>query len=314
MSICLVTGGAGFIGSNLVDRLISLNHEVRVIDNESSEVHETFYWNYEKNGGVETSNFQADICNYEEIEPYFNNVEYVFHLAAESRIQPGINSPLQTIKTNTLGTANVLECARKNNVKRLIYSTTSSYYGLKNKVPNTETQSKDCLNPYSVSKVAGEELCKIYNDLYNLKTISLRYFNVYGPREPLRGPYAPVVGLFLRQVLSDQSVTIVGDGLQRRDFTHVDDVLAANLLAAFSPAYEEAFGETYNVGSGRNFSMLELAKMVGAKNIDFLPQRPGEARETLANIDKIRDAFGWAPKKNLKDYIGEILEKSNFPS
>ena len=185
---------------------------------------------------------------------------------------------------------------------------------MKNKVPNTETQSKDCLNPYSVSKVAGEELCKIYNDLYDLKSISLRYFNVYGPREPLRGPYAPVVGLFLRQVLSDQPVTIVGDGLQKRDFTHVDDVLEANLLAAFSPAVEDVFGETYNVGSGRNFSMLELAEMVGAKSIDFLPQRPGEARETLANTDKIRDAFGWAPKKNLRDYIGEILEKSNLPS
>lgn len=308
MAICLVTGGAGFIGSNLVDRLISLNHEVRVIDNESSTVHENFYWNQ---GGA--SKIQADICNYEEIEPYFHNVEFVFHLAAQSRIQPGINSPLQTIKTNILGTANILECARNNNVERLIYSTTSSYYGLKNRVPNIETQTKDCLNPYSVSKVGGEELCKIYYDLYGLKSISLRYFNVYGPREPLRGPYAPVVGLFLRQVLSDQTVTIVGDGLQRRDFTHVEDVLEANLAAAFSPAPKGAFGETYNVGSGRNFSIIELAEMVGAKKMEFLAPRPGEARKTLANTDKIRRAFGWTPKKVLKDYIDEMLEKSNSP-
>lgn len=281
----------------MVDALIALNHDVTVIDNESSEVHENFYWNSKAN------NYKLDICEYEKIRDLFIDVDMVFHLAAESRIQPGINNPLLTIKTNTLGTATVLQCARENGTKRFIYSTTSSYYGLKNSTPNVETQTKDCLNPYSVAKVAGEEICKIYSTLFGLPTLSLRYFNVYGDREPLKGPYAPVIGLFLRQNKRGLPLTIVGDGLQRRDFTHIEDVVRANLLAAFQELPETAFGQTYNVGSGRNFSMLEIASLIGADNVEFLPPRPGEARETLADINKINETLGWRPERNLEEYI-----------
>ena len=300
LSICLVTGGAGFIGSNLVDSLLELGHKVLVIDNESSEVHENFYWN------PKAENFKFDILDYDKIKPLFNNVNIVFHLAAESRIQPGISNPLLTIKTNTLGTATVLQCARESNIERVIYSTTSSYYGLKNRTPNTETQPKDCLNPYSVSKVAGEEIAEIYYKLYGLKTISLRYFNVYGRHEPLRGPYAPVIGLFLRQFKQKVPLTIVGDGKQRRDFTHVKDVIRANLMAAFDDLPDDAFGQTYNVGSGTNFSMIEIADIIGASNHEFIAQRPGEARETLADISKIRSMMGWIPEQNLKYYLEQM--------
>ena len=303
MAKCLVTGGAGFIGSNLVDRLIELNHEVIAIDNESSEVHERFYWN------ANAVNHKLDICDFEKIRPLFDGVQYVFHLAAESRIQPGINNPLLTIKTNALGTATILQSSREADVDRVIYSTTSSYYGLKNQTPNVETQSKDCLNPYSVSKVAGEEIAAIYLKLYGLKTISLRYFNVYGAREPLRGPYAPVIGLFLRQFKQKVPLTIVGDGKQRRDFTHIEDVVKANLMAAFNDLPEDAFGQTYNVGSGTNYSMIEIAEIIGASNHEFIAQRPGEARETLADISKIKNMLGWKPEQNLQQYL-ERMSKS----
>jgi UDP-glucose 4-epimerase len=300
MAKCLVTGGAGFIGSNLVDRLIELNHEVIAIDNESSEVHEMFYWN------TKAENHKIDICDFEKIRPLFDGVQYVFHLAAESRIQPGINNPLLTIRTNALGTATILQCSREAGVNRVIYSTTSSYYGLKNQTPNVETQSKDCLNPYSVSKVAGEEIAAIYLKLYGLKTISLRYFNVYGAREPLRGPYAPVIGLFLRQFKQKVALTIVGDGKQRRDFTHIEDVIKANLMAAFNDLPDEAFGQTYNVGSGTNYSMIEIADIIGASNHEFIAQRPGEARETLADISKIKNILGWEPEQNLQQYLDRM--------
>ncbi len=300
MAKCLVTGGAGFIGSNLVDRLIDLNHEVIAIDNESSEVHEKFYWN------SKAENHKNDICDFEKIRPLFDGVQYVFHLAAESRIQPGINNPLLTIRTNALGTATILQCSREAGVNRVVYSTTSSYYGLKNHTPNVETQPKDCLNPYSVSKVAGEEIAAIYLKLYGLKTISLRYFNVYGAREPLRGPYAPVIGLFLRQFKQKVALTIVGDGKQRRDFTHIEDVIKANLMAAFNDLPDEAFGQTYNVGSGTNYSMIEIADIIGASDREFIAQRPGEARETLADISKIKNMLGWEPEQNLQQYLDRM--------
>ncbi len=303
MSICLVTGGAGFIGSNLVDSLLELGHKVIVIDDESSEVHEEFYWN------TKSENHKLDICDFEKIRPLFDGVEFVFHLAAESRIQPGIHNPLLTIRTNTLGTATILQCSREAKVSRVIYSTTSSYYGLKNLTPNVETQSKDCLNPYSVSKVSGEELAAIYLKLYGLKTISLRYFNVYGEREPLRGPYAPVIGLFLRQFKQKVPLTIVGDGKQRRDFTHIEDVIKANLMAAFNDLPDDAFGQTFNVGSGTNYSMIEIANIIGASNLEFIAQRPGEARETLADISKIKNILGWKPEQNLQQYL-ERMSKS----
>lgn len=298
--ICLVTGGSGFIGSHIVDRLISLGHDVRVIDNESSEVHEQFYHN------DKAQYYKLDIADYELTRNLYNEVDYVFHLAAESRIQPAIENPILTVRTNTLGTATVLQCSREAKVKRVIYSSTSSAYGRINVPPLVETMPDDCLNPYSVSKVAGEKMCKMYTDLFGLETIIFRYFNVYGPREPLKGPYAPVVGLFLRQYKAGEPLTIVDDGTQRRDFTYVDDVVNANILAMKTDVSKEYFGTIFNVGTGSNHSVIELARMI-SHLVTFIEPRPGEAKETLADNNKLKRVFGWNPIKKIEDYVEEIL-------
>jgi UDP-glucose 4-epimerase len=296
----LVTGGAGFIGSHIVDSLINLGHEVVVLDTETSQVHDNFYHN--KNATY----YKYDISDYNLTRPLYDGVEYVFHCAAESRIQPTILNPLGAIKTNTLGTGTVLQCSREAEVKKVIYSSTSSGYGLKNQPPLSEDMSDDCLNPYSVSKVAGEKLCTMYTKLFGLKTVIFRYFNVYGPREPLRGPYAPVVGLFLRQLRAGESLTIVPDGTQRRDFTHVDDVVNANILAM--TVNHENYGETFNVGTGTNHSILELAAMISDQT-KMIEHRIGEAYITLANNTKIKKILGWEPKEDIKDYIKAELLK-----
>jgi UDP-glucose 4-epimerase len=295
---CLVTGGAGFIGSHIVDRLLELGSEVVVIDNESAIVHESFYWN------DRTSNHKFDIADYNSIRPLFENVDYVFHCAAESRIQPAVLNPILAVKTNTLGTATVLQCAREAGVKKVMYSSTSSGYGRINTPPLEESMPDDCLNPYSVSKVSGEKLCKMYTELFGLKTIIFRYFNVYGEREPLKGEYAPIVGLFLRQKKAGQSLTIVPDGTQRRDFTHISDVVEANILAMQKE--HDMYGQVFNVGTGKNHSILELASLI-SDNIKFIEPRIGEAYITLANTKKIESVLGWKAKQKIEDYINSKL-------
>ena len=295
----LVTGGAGFIGSNLVDRLLEMGHEVVVIDNEYSDVHEQFYWN------DKAKNYKYDIRDYENTRPLYDGVDYVFHIAAEARIQPAILNPIEAVSINSVGTCTVLQCSREAGVKRLMYSSTSSAYGM-NQSPNIETQPDDCLNPYSVSKVNGEKPCKMYTSLYGLPTVCFRYFNVYGERQPLRGQYAPVIGIFLRQKAAGEPLTIVGDGNQRRDFTHVSDVVKANVMAAISNPDSEAFGQVYNVGTGTNHSINQIARMI-SNNVINLPSRPGESRITLANNKKINKIFGWNPEVKLENWIQSQL-------
>ena len=296
----LVTGGAGFIGSNLVDRLLALGHEVVVIDNEYSDAHDQFYWN------EKAENHKYDIRDYENTRPLYDGVDYVFHIAAEARIQPAIENPIEAVSINSVGTCTVLQCAREAGVKRVMYSSTSSAYGLKNELPNVETQPDDCLNPYSISKTNGEKLCSMYTDLFGLPTVIFRYFNVYGERQPLRGQYAPVVGIFLRQLAAGEPLTIVGDGEQRRDFTYVGDVVNANIMAAISNPEEEAFGQVYNVGCGKNYSVNELAAMISDTTVN-IPPRPAEARLSLANNSKLYETFGWKPQMKLEDWIAAQL-------
>ena len=291
----LVTGGAGFIGSNLVDELIQLGHDVVVIDNEYSDAHDHFYWNHN------TKNYKLDIRDYENTRPLYDGVDYVFHIAAEARIQPAILNPVGAISINSVGTCTVLQCAREAGVKRLMYSSTSAGYGM-NTQPNVETQPDDCLNPYSVSKVNGEKLCKMYTDLFDLDTVIFRYFNAYGERQPVRGQYAPVIGIFLRQLAAGEPLTIVGDGEQRRDFTYVKDIVNANIMAALSNADKEAYGQVYNVGSGINHSVNEVAAMI-SDDVKYIPPRLGEARISLANVDKIYDTFAWKPQQNLEEWV-----------
>lgn len=295
----VVTGGAGFIGSNLVDALIAKGHEVVCLDNESSISTDKFHWS------PAADNHRIDICDIEAMEPLFKGVDFVFHLAAESRIGITMENPVKAYETNVMGTVNILQCARKNGVRRVMFSSTSSAYG-RNTSPNSESQSDDCLNPYSSSKAAGEKACGLYWDLFGLETVIFRYFNIYGPREPRKGQYAPVIGIFARQRSSGEALTIVGDGLQRRDFTHVDDVVSANILASEKSLDRDSIGTVFNVGTGRNHSILELAGMI-SDNISFLPERAGEMRETLADNSKIRSALGWEPTVRLEDYISSLV-------
>ena len=295
----LVTGGAGFIGSNLVDQLLAIGHEVIVIDNEYSDAHDQFYWN------DKTENHKYDIRDYEKTRPLYNGVTYVFHIAAEARIQPAIENPIGAVSINSVGTCTVLQCAREAGVKKVMYSSTSSGYGM-NPYPNVETQPDDCLNPYSVSKVNGEKLCKMYTDLFDLDTVIFRYFNVYGNRQPLRGQYAPVIGIFLRQLAAGEPLTIVGDGEQRRDFVNVEDVARANIMAAISNQDPEVYGQVYNVGTGINYSVNDIASMFNHNTIN-IPPRLVEAKVSLANNKKIEKTFGWKPYIKLEDWIGGVL-------
>lgn len=291
----LVTGGAGFIGSNLVDLLLENGHEVIVIDNESSDAHENFYWN------DQTTQSKADITDFAAIRPLFDGIDYVFHLAAESRIQPAILNPTYATAVNVVGTCNILQAAREAGVKRVVYSSTSAAYGLTNTPPLTEDMPRDCLNAYSITKCAGEDLVSMYYELYGLETVNLRYFNVYGPRQPLKGQYAPVIGLFLRQKNAGEPMTIVGDGEQRRDFTYVGDVAAANYLAAICES-SECLGQLFNIGTGTNYSVLELAQMIGGGYI-HIEARKAEARVSLANNDKAKNILGWHPTAVLSDWL-----------
>ena len=291
----LVTGGAGFIGSNLVDYLIDRGHQVVCVDNESAECNDKFYWN------DKAINVKGDVTDYKFMKNVFVGAEYVFHLAAEARLQPAIKNPIEAVYKNCVGTTTVLQCAREAGVKRVVYSSTSSGYGY-NEPPNVETQPDDCLNPYSVSKIAAEKMCKMYSDLYGLETVVLRYFNVFGERSPTRGQYAPVIGIFQRQLDAGESLTIVGDGTQRRDFIYVGDVARANYLASLMPGVRDNLGGVFNVGSGVNYSVQEIADAI-SDNQTYIPKREGEMDTTWSNIDKINQVIGWKPEVDVLEWI-----------
>jgi UDP-glucose 4-epimerase len=291
----MVTGGAGFIGSNIVDKLIDLGHEVICIDNESAESSDVFYWN------KKAKNYKIDILDKNALESIYNNLDWVFHLAAETRIIPAINNPTKTFNTNVMGSINILELARKYSTKRVVISSSSSVYGLQTP-PNNELDKTNCLNPYASSKLCVEDISQMYNSLYNLNIINLRYFNVYGDRMPSRGQYAPVIGIFFRQKKNNEKLTIVGDGLQSRDFVHVQDVVAANLAAAEANDLT-VFGENYNVGTSKSYSILEIAKIINGDNYTFIPARLGEARSSVANIKKIKENLKWFPEVDLMDWL-----------
>ena len=294
----IVTGGAGFIGSHLVDRLVDEGHKVLVIDDLSADSHEQFYFN----DGAEYSYYS--VSDYYNIRHHFEGVDLVFHLAAESRIQPCIQNPVMATLTNTVGTCSVLQAAQEAGVKRVMYSSTSAAYGVAHPIPLNEDMENDCLNAYSVTKVAGEELCKMFYKLYGLETVIFRYFNVYGDRQPTSGQYAPVVGLFQRQLKEETPLTVVGDGLQSRDFTHVSDVVEANLKAAFTEN-KRAFGQTFNIGAGKNYTVMDLVKMVGGEDAFYinLPERLGEARHSKSDTSKAKEILEWEAKVDLGEWL-----------
>lgn len=291
----LVTGGAGFIGSNLADALIDFGHEVNVIDNLETGQRE--------NINSKAIFHEADIRNYDGIAPLFSGVDYVFHTAALPRIQTAIKDPVPAHHTNTTGTLNVLRAAQKAGAKKLIYSGSSSIYG-KNQTPFRENMKPDPLNPYAAQKLMGEFYCRNFTELYGLPTVILRYFNVYGPREILTGAYATVIGIFRQQLKEGKHMTMVADGeAKTRDFTHVRDIVRANILAMESEKVGGA--EVINIGTGKNYTIKDLADMFGGP-IQVIPARPGETVTTLADNSIARELLGWSPTISLPEGVAEL--------
>ncbi|MCK4553949.1 NAD-dependent epimerase/dehydratase family protein, partial [Candidatus Parcubacteria bacterium] len=251
MSKCLVTGGAGFIGSNLVDELIKRGDEVVIIDNLSTGKKE--------NINPKADFHEVDMRDLEKIKPLFNGVDHVFHLAAFARVQPSIEDPITANDINLNGTLNVLVSARDAGVKKVVYSASSSAYGNQEIMPLSEDMPAHPLSPYGLQKYVGELYCRLFSEIYGLPTVSLRYFNIYGKRQLLEGAYCLVMGIFARQRLAGEPMTITNDGEQRRDFTSVIDAVRANILAAKSDKVGK--GEAINIGAGKNYSVNELAKM-----------------------------------------------------
>lgn len=292
----IVSGGCGFIGSNLVDELINLNHNVVVIDNISSTAHEKFYYN------KQAIYYKDDITNKNIVNGIFerHKPNYVFHMAAECRIQQCIEDPTKAFNTNTVGTNNILEASKLFGVKRVMFSSTSAIYGLNDTLPQTEKLTPDCLNMYSYSKLFSEGLFKLYSQLYGVDSICFRYFNVYGPRQPIRGSYAPVIGVFSRQKKNNEPMTVVGDGLQTRDYVHVSDIVSANIAAMNRDNKLNA--EIVNIGTGKSFSVLDIAKMMNGEYI-HVAERCNEVRHTLADITKAKELLNWEPKYSLEKYM-----------
>tara|TARA_B100001123_G_scaffold449333_1_gene614249 strand:- start:2740 stop:3651 length:912 start_codon:yes stop_codon:yes gene_type:complete len=291
---CLVTGGAGFIGSNLVDRLIDDGHEVVIIDNLSTGKKENinpkakFY-----NRDISKGNFNSHPNG------IFEGVDVVFHTAALARVQPSIDDPVEFDKVNVGGTLAVLKASVDAGVKRFVYSASSSAYGSTDKLPQKETDPTDPLSPYGVQKMVGEIYCTMFPKVYDIETVSLRYFNVYGERQSLEGAYCLVMGIFAQQRLRGEPMTINGDGNQRRDFTYVGDVVDANIRAATSDKVGN--GEVINIGNGENRSVNQLANLIGGNRKHREPVI--EPFATLANNKKARELLGWKPTMVLEDWV-----------
>jgi UDP-glucose 4-epimerase len=291
----LVTGGAGFIGSHLVERLTELGHRVRVLDNLSQGRAEWVHPSAEF--------IQGDITDPAACRRACSGAEGIFHLAAMSKVAPSIEKFEFCTEQNIIGTQNLLLAAREAKVKKVIYSGSSTYYG-NGPAPQIETALPNCLNPYAVSKYVGEQFCEIFSRLYKLPTITLRYFNVYGPRQPSVGAYALVLGIFLEQRRRGEPLTIHGDGSQRRDFVHVSDVVEANLAAWSSSAQAVAV----NIGSGTNISIQEIANMISSRQV-HQERRAGDAEETRADTGRARQLLGWQARVSLEEGLGRLLEE-----
>tara|TARA_B100001989_G_C24547905_1_gene472239 strand:- start:3290 stop:4189 length:900 start_codon:yes stop_codon:yes gene_type:complete len=290
----VVTGGAGFIGSNLVDSLIEKNNEVHIIDNFLSGKIQ----NCHSNAIIHELDI-ADEKNLDAIRNIFVGANTIFHCAAVARVQPSIQNPIHYEKNNTIGVVNSLKAAVDSKVKRFIYSASSSAYGPTEKLPSIESDPVNPISPYAAQKYYGEVVCKMFSEVYGLETVSLRYFNVYGEKQNLGGAYATVVGIFLDQLQHDKPLTINGDGKQKRDFTYVGDVVKANILASTSKKVGR--GEVINIGSGTNISINEVANMIGDK-FEF-KKALKEPFANLASIEKAKKLLDWEPKMNLKSWI-----------
>ncbi len=305
--ISLVTGGCGFIGSHMVDRLLAEGHDVRVIDNLSTGRLE----NLEHHKGNPNLHItQADICDYQIIEPLFQDVDWVFHFAALADIVPSIQRPEDYYHSNVDGTFSVLQAARKANVKRFLYTASSSCYGIPDSYPTTEMAEIKPEYPYALTKRLGEELALHWSKVYKLPVVSLCLFNVYGPRSRTSGTYGAVIGVFLGQKLAGKPYTVVGDGEQTRDFTYVTDIVDAFYTAAKS----DISGERFNVGSEHTYSVNRLVELIGGPDAEVahIPKRPGEPSCTWADTAKIANMLNWHPKVTLEEGISHVLDNIDY--
>ena len=298
--LVVVTGGAGFIGSHLVDALIELGFRVRLIDNFATGRREYLHPAAEL--------IEADIRERAAIAHAFDGADCVFHTAALPRVPLSIEKPIETHMTNVVGTLNVLVAARDARVRRVINSGSSSVYGDQEKLPLTEDMAPNPLSPYALQKLTAEQYARLFHRLFAMQTLTLRYFNVYGPRMTSEGAYVTVIGVFLRARREGRPLTIEGDGEQTRDFTHVRDVVRANLLAIDAPT---ADGRAINIGFGRNTSVNQIAAMIGGPRASQ-PSRAGDVRHTLADISQAARLLGWRPRTPIEEGIGELLRLSGF--
>ncbi|MEO5927974.1 MAG: NAD-dependent epimerase/dehydratase family protein [Patescibacteria group bacterium] len=297
----LVTGGAGFIGSNLVEALLAEGHVVRVLDNLSTGKRERL---------PSTVDFvHADFTKLDEIRSAFDGIDGVFHVGALPRIPFSIDHPIESAEANMMGTLNVLVAARDAKVKRVIYSASSSAYGSQTELPLRPDMRPNPLNPYAMQKFVGEMLAEQFSRFYGLETASLRYFNVYGPRMADEGAYVTVISVFMRQKKAGEALTIAGDGEQTRDFTHVSDIVRANILAMTSEKVGK--GEVMNAGAGERHSVNEIASIIDGESV-HVPARQGEARDTLADISKTTELIGWEPKVKFTNGLRELLKENGL--
>lgn len=293
MEKVVVTGGAGFIGSHLVDKLIEQGKEVHIFDDMSM-------------GSKDNINPQAHFHKIDistmgprTLAKFMVGVDTVFHVASRTRVQPSIKNPSLYHRVNVTGTLNMLVASVKVGVKRFVYSASSSAYGESDIMPLVESMPTNPMSPYGLSKLMGEEYCKLFTTQYGIETVNLRYFNVYGERQNIDGGYCLVMGIFAKQRLAGEHLTIVGDGEQRRDFTYVGDVVKANIAAATSD--KVGSGEVINVGNGDNRSVNQIAEMIGGRKINI--QARVEPKETLADIKKGKELLNWEPTQRIEDWM-----------
>ncbi len=298
----LVTGGAGFIGSHLVDNLLNLNYDVSVIDNLST-------------GHLKNIEHFKDKINFINADLSINKfwpqelkeIEIVFHLAALADIVPSIENPNEYFNSNVIGTLNLVEACKKYGVKKLIYSASSSCYGLADQIPTPENATIKPQYPYALTKRMGEELILHWGSVYGIETTSLRFFNVYGTRSRTSGTYGAVFGVFLAQKLAGKPFTVVGDGMQTRDFTYVSDIVDAIILAS----KKESSVCVFNVGSGKTVSVKKITDLLGGEVV-YIPKRPGEPDSTFADITKIKKELNFEPKVPIELGIQKILEEIDY--
>jgi len=296
MKKVVVTGGAGFVGSNMVDRLIAEGKEVIILDNFSTGKRE--------NCNPKAIVYKIDL-SIDDLDPYLDGVDVVFHFAALARVQPSIEDPLTFNKHNVDSTLRLLMACNKAGVKRVVYSASSSAYGNTDIFPTPETTPTNPLSPYGLQKLIGEQYCKLFSEVYGLDTVSLRYFNVYGERMLLEGAYCLVMGIFAKQMMDGKPLTITNDGNQRRDFTYVGDVVEANWLAATHQ--KPLNGEVFNIGNGKNYSVNEIADMMGGEKV--YGEKRVEPFKTLADNSKAKNILTWNPKGDLVSWIKEYKQK-----